>query len=110
MPIKRRKITGRPLLVATTALSVTISCTGSVVSGNLMPPPDVELCIDVEPDSAVVLVQNEAFADEECKPIMEGSYIVTATAEGYVDYEEQVDVFTDMTHQIIMDMDEGPNE
>jgi flagellar basal body rod protein FlgC len=101
MSIKRRKTTGKPLLIATAGVGLTVtSCIGKeVVSGNLMPPPMVELCIDVTPDEAAVTVDGVVVADEQCTQVYEGMVQVDANAEGYVDYSENVEVYEDMTHE-----------
>lgn len=61
---RRRKLSGRPLLVATAATAMLVGCGGSGKAspdpppppGNLMPPPSrmIELCVDAEPDGAKV--------------------------------------------------------
>ena len=106
MSIQRRKRIGKPLLVATAGVGLTVSsCTGKEGFGNLMPPPTedmVELCIDVTPDNADVTVQGVPVADEECIQTYQGTHIVEATSEGYEDYTDYVDVTNDMTHTFEM--------
>ena len=105
MTIKRRKTNGKPLLLATASVGLTITaCIGKeVTSGNLMPPPMVELCIEVEPETAQVTVNTVTVADGECTTVYEGSITIEATAEGYLDYSEVVDVYEETTtHNIEM--------
>ena len=102
MPLKRRKKIGATLLVA--GAGVTVSMTGACigVSGNLMSPPMVPFCIEVEPEDAEVYVEATVVANGECVEYYQGDHVtVTATADGYQDYEEEV-VVSDDPHVIEM--------
>ena len=107
MSVKRRKTKGKPLLLATAGVGLTVSaCNGGMkpeVSGNLMPPPmvETELCIDVTPDNALVIVQGVVVADEQCTNTY-GSVQIEATADGYEDYSEVIMVDENMTHAFEM--------
>ena len=80
----------------------------SGVTGNLMPPPEIELCVDVTPDNAVVNISGAVdgdgtMADGDCESIYENMTIaITATAEGYEDYEEEQLFAEDSLHTIVM--------
>ena len=105
MNIYRRKTKGTPLLIATAGMGLTISaCVGkTVTSGNLMPPPMMELCIEVEPETAEVTIDDMLVADGECTQIYTETAIVEATAEGYQDYSAEVPVVEGTTtHNIEM--------
>lgn len=75
---RRRRIQGRPLLVATAAAAMVIGCSGGTKKeapppGNLMPPPtmDIEVCVDTVPEGAKVSLQastNTEFS-ERCETI-----------------------------------------
>ena len=96
MNIRKRKTKGKPLLVATASLGMAVSgCNGKVgpeVSGNLMPPPFLELCIEVEPETAAVTVEGENVPDGQCTQVYSSTVLVEATAEGYEEYSEEVSV------------------
>ena len=101
MSIKRRRTKGKPLLIATAGVGLTVSACNGIkpeVSGNLMPPPMAELCIDVTPDDAVVTVEGAVVADEQCTSVYGGYAEIEATADGYEDYSEVLTVDEDMTH------------
>ena len=84
---------------------------GDPVSGNLMAPPLIDFCIDVEPETAEVTVNNEVVADGGCIDAYEGQVAsVEASAEGYQDYSEQVPITGAMTHAIEMQPIEEPEE
>ena len=80
------------------------------VSGNLMPAPSLELCIEVEPEEAEVLVDTAPVADGACTYVYTEEVQITATAEGYEDYMETVPVPEDMTHTITMTPLEVPGD
>ena len=108
--IKRRKSIGGSLLTAASVAGSTLvmsSCVGKeVVSGNLMPPPEIELCIEVTPEDAVVTVQHSwgqaDIPDGSCERVGEGSMEISATADGYEEHTEVIDIFEDTTHEIEM--------
>lgn len=85
---RRRPITGKPLLVASAAAAVlAVGCgtgKGGMVTGNLMPPPAVELCVSVTPESATVTLNGEPFTDA-CVERDEGSpATIVVSAPGYI--------------------------
>ena len=116
MKFKRRKQLGTALLTATFSFGVsvvgcvdnkdtddsddiTISPFDSGFAGNLMAPPTVDFCIDVTPDDANVTVDGDPIADEECIQTFDGNNVrVEATAEGYLDYLEDVEVNNNTNH------------
>ncbi|MFT4974250.1 MAG: hypothetical protein ACI8S6_000132 [Myxococcota bacterium] len=103
MKIRRRALTGTPLLVASAGAMLTIASCSGATSGNLVAPARVELCVTVDPDEAVVTVEGiELPADDRCTDIYEGPNTITATAEGFVDYSEQLEFYEDTTHNIEM--------
>ncbi|MCO4748325.1 MAG: hypothetical protein KC912_26255 [Proteobacteria bacterium] len=84
---RRRKITGKPLLVASAAAVLAVGCgtgKGGIVTGNLMPPPTVELCVSVTPESATITLNGEPFT-AGCVESYEGSpATLVVSAPGYV--------------------------
>jgi|GEM_PF-5321062 len=104
MKIKRRKKIGTALLTATTSSILITACdiVNPSVSGNLMPQPSFELCIEVEPENAAVLVESQPVADGTCTEVYYTLIQVQATAEGYQDYEETIQVTESTTHSINM--------
>ena len=125
MKINRRRAVGQLLLGGVVAAGV-IGCTAdkedtlmgdtdfnivadSGVTGNLMPPPEIQLCVDVTPDNAVVNISgavdgNVTIADGDCEGIYENmTILITATAEGYEDHEEEQLFTEDTLHTIVMD-------
>ena len=120
MKIIKRKQFGKALLTASIGLGVSVvgcidnkdddTLNGSEVvnddtsySGNLMPPPMVELCIDVTPDEANVTVNETTVSDGECTDIYEGNPAdIEASAEGYENFSETITVTEDMTYAIEM--------
>ncbi len=116
MKIIKRKQIGKALLTASIGLGVSVvGCiddkgddtlkgesfvnNDSAFSGNLMPPPMVELCIDVTPDEAIVTVNETSVLDGECTDIYEGNPAeINANAEGYENYSETITVSENMTH------------
>ena len=114
MKIIRRKKIGTALLTATTSSLLITACDviKPSVSGNLMPAPTFELCIEVEPETANVIVDSSEVLDGECRNVYAPSAQVTATAEGYQDYEQIIDISEDTTHTITMipESEEGGND
>ena len=99
MIIKRRKLSGKPLLLATAATAITISgCaagenSGPIASNPMAPPEYFEFCIEVDPKTAQVTLDGEPMVDGECKDsVIEGDHEIAATAEGYRDYSEQINL------------------
>ena len=106
MSIRRRRKIGTALLIAGTGISMTVAG-GCATSGNLMAPQSysplmVELCIEVEPETASVTVNQESVADGECIEAYGYTASIEATAEGYEDYIEEIEISTSMTHTIEM--------
>ena len=106
MSIKRRKTTGKPLMLATAGLAVTACVGKEVTSGNLMPPQTIELCIEVEPENATVTVDGGptpgTLADGECRDFYDGRVEIEATAEGYQDYSETIELYAPTLLEIEM--------
>jgi hypothetical protein len=109
MKIHRRRVSGRPLLVASAGAALTlVACgekeeTGSFTSGNLVAPPEVELCVTVEPAEAVVTVDGAPLAKGGCQSVYEGTHALHAEATGYRPFDQSVDVTKDMTFPIAME-------
>lgn len=62
-----------------------------LVSGNLMPPPMVNVCIEVEPHTASVLVDGVKTTDGTCTQVdLSAVVVIEATADGYQKYEKQI--------------------
>jgi hypothetical protein len=105
MTIRRRNLTGTPLLVATAGAAISlVGCDGivSTSSGNLVAPPMVELCVNLDPVEAVALVDGQDFEADGCLDVYEGSHFLQAEAEGYLPYAETIEVNGDTTHDIVM--------
>lgn len=98
--VHRRSLKGRALLVASAV--VVTGCSGGGAVGNLVAPPMVELCVTVEPAEAEVAVDGAPLDADGCNTVYEGEHTVTATADGYAPYEEQVEVTGDTDHDITM--------
>ena len=81
----------------------------SGVVGNLMAPPEIELCIDVTPESAVVNVTGAidgagTLSDDECEIIYgDITVMISATADGYEDFETEQYFAEDTVYTIVMD-------
>lgn len=97
----RRPFTGKPLLVTTAGIALSVvACSGGKSgpkddfgpTGNLVAPPTVQVCVTVEPAEAKVQVQGIALDSLNCIDIYGGSAQVIAEAEGYEKYDETVDV------------------
>ena len=103
MAINKRKTIGMAILSATGA-QLFVGCgEKAVTSGNLMAPEMVDLCIEVEPESAAVTVDGTSVDDGSCVSVYEYTTVsITAIAEGYDNYEEELLVETDTTHTITM--------
>jgi len=108
MKVRRRRLSGRPLLVATSAgVALTITSCADSTSGNLVAPPQVQLCVEVVPDEATVSVDGVEWTDERCEDVWEGLHTVDAVAEGYEDYSEEVMVDSPTTHEVTMVEESG---
>ena len=95
MKVRQRRVTSTPLLLATSGLTITLmgcSVIEPEVTGNLMPPPMVELCIEVEPKMAQVTVRGVPVSSGKCVEMFSTLVQVEATAEGYEPYKENLDV------------------
>ena len=95
----RRRMSGRPLLVAS---SVLVASCGAGPVGNLVAPPMYELCVTVVPAEAEVTIDQQPLEADGCNTTWEGTHVVAATAEGYVPYEAEVQLSADTTHDITM--------
>ena len=107
MKIKRRRMRSRPLLAATGSATLLAGCVTGATSGNLVAPPMIELCVEVEPPEAeaAVTIDGWALEDDGCNEV-EGwtTHTVEATAEGYQDYAEDVEVEEDLTIKEVMEL------
>jgi hypothetical protein len=97
---RRRRLTGKGLLVAS-AGAVFVSC-GGTTSGNLVAPPMHELCLETDPDSAIVTANAMDVAADGCTVLDEGDVSLTATADGFEPYEEVIRLLSPTTHTIEM--------
>lgn len=95
---KRRRIQGKPLLLASTTVAIAVGCAGGsnppIRTGNLMPPPMMkgEVCITVTPEDAAVTLDGMA-VDEPCEAIeSHGMVTVEATAPGHEPYSQSVEL------------------
>ena len=88
--MKPRPLNGKSLLLASAGAALIGSCAEPTV-GNYF-PPGPELCVDSVPADAQVLVDRYELRDDGCTEVYDDSAIVTATAEGYLPFEETVDV------------------
>lgn len=105
----RRRPSGTSLLRATSG--VFVMSAGCVITGNLVSPPMVQLCTTVEPAEATVLVNNGALDEDGCTSVCDGcSVSITATADGYQDYEETLVVNGDSDHSIELEEDVGDTD
>lgn len=106
MSIKRRALRGAPLLVASAGAVLAVGCDGGSIgttSGNLVAPPEVELCVNATPEEAAVQIDGQDLNVETgCNSVWEGSHEITATAEGYDPYSETVEVYGDTTKEIVL--------
>lgn len=72
-------------------------------TGNLMAPPMINFCVEVEPELAAVKVDQMTVAAGKCTAVFRGSkVIVNSSAEGYQNYKKEVFVEKDTTHTIKM--------
>lgn len=100
---RRRLAVGRTLLAASSGMVMVYSGCSAAVSGNLVAPPLVELCITAEPETAEVKLDVATLDEAGCAPVYQASVVsIVATAEGYEDYEESLSVEADMTHAIAL--------
>lgn len=104
MNIKRRKRIGNTLLIAGAGASIAMGCNRrSIISGNLMPPPMSELCIEVKPQEAAVRINSFPLTNENCISSYDGgNALIEATAEGYQDYTKEIIVMGPTNHVIEM--------
>lgn len=92
---RRRPLTGRPLLIATTA-ALSAGCNGKSVDnapvGNLMPPAPM-LCVTTLPEGASVAF-NGAPAENNCFPVRSSDTTVMlhVFAPGYQPYQDEVEL------------------
>lgn len=89
---KRRPIHTTPLLVASTGLAVALGCGGGSILphdsppvGNLMAPPMVsgEVCVDVTPADAKVIIEGVETTDRCTSVETYGSFTIEVSAPGY---------------------------
>lgn len=114
---KRRKLQGRPLLVASAGAALAVGCGGGQVpirTGNLMPPPEPDhgvICVTVTPEEAVetVTVHGQVSSGpEHCVPVVaEGSVVVEVSAPGYTTYTTMVDLAEEVQLSVELEP-EGP--
>jgi hypothetical protein len=108
---RRRPLNGRPLLVASAGIAMTIGCRTPEPPmeppGNLMAPPmvDGELCIDVVPAGAKITVDGVAVTTP-CVPehgYQGQTYAVHAEAPNFLPVDQPVALSPKMTVSITLD-------
>jgi len=99
-------MTGTPLLFAGSVVAgLSLGCAGGeeeFVTGNLVAPPTVQLCVDATPPEATVKVDGGALGEDGCVMVMEGDVAITAEAEGYDAHEETLQVTAEMKHSVAL--------
>jgi hypothetical protein len=105
---RRRKLTTRSLLVASG--SMVLACSGvttksdtGMVTGNLMPPPMIELCVVPTPAEAQIQIQGVDVDDKGCRNVYNGEIAISVTAEGHKPFSETVLVNVDTTHPVALE-------
>ena len=120
MGIKRRKRIGKPLLTATAATTITFASCYMGPVGNLMAAPNItELCVDVTPDHAELMIYPTystwdfnpdggiggfQINDEECVETHGGFGVVTAKAQGFVDVKIDYNLNEHERNDVAIDM------
>ena len=104
MTIRRRVLSGTPLLVAAAGAALVTACSGDddFVTGNLVAPPSAQICIDATPPEAAVKVYGSPVGEDGCEIVEQGEVRLTAEAEGYEPYEETLQVSEDTRHTITL--------
>jgi len=108
MNIRRRALSGAPLLVAVAgAAALVTACSGGdddddFVTGNLVAPPSAELCVDATPPEATVQIYGSPLGEDGCQIVELGEVRITAEAEGHGPYEETLQVSEDTRHAITL--------
>jgi len=118
MSIARRVLRGTPLLVSAAGAIVTIASGGcsKVVHphpvGNLMPPPTMEVCVQVTPADAAaqVTLDGQAVDERGCAYVDRGMDTVTVDiqAEGYAPVHESAPAEAGQTLQYTLTPAEAP--
>ena len=98
----RRNISRVPLVVFSLACTLLLGCLGTTSStfdpernqgkkgtGNAL-PPSTALCIDVEPQTALVTVGGKALPESGCVDVYQSMIKVEAKAEGYQEYSDNI--------------------
>jgi len=102
MELRRRKLTGVPLLVAGVGAVGVVGCGTVATSGNLVAPPMYEVCVTVVPPDATVTIDAEPVDADGCLDVYEGSHQLDASAEGYVPYSETINVTENTTYDVVL--------
>ena len=105
---RQRRLTGKPLLLATAGVALAVGCggvgkKGGEVMGNLMPPPKTRghLCVEVTPPDALVEIDGH-LESKRCSFVeaYDGQFILRVTAKGYADWQEGVELKPEQTLKI----------
>lgn len=96
----RRRLIGRPLMLASAGMA--LGCTGfgnninddmGYVTGNLVAPPMVQLCVKATPDTATVEIDGQTLGETGCQDAWEGSSaLIRVSAEGFETHEQTIAV------------------
>lgn len=92
MKVKRRRRQGKSLLTASAGLSVMVM--GFSGCGNLMPPPNVEVCVTTNTDDADIKIDEFSIDESGCASLYIGSNEtkIEVSADGFEPYSESVEV------------------
>lgn len=96
---------GVPLLVTAAGAVVTIASGGCRPTvGNLMPPPQVKVCVEVEPARAEVRIEGRVPDEDGCVEVYDdGGVNVQASAPGYAPYQAEITEVTAEPVQIVLE-------
>ena len=103
MKIRRRALTGAPLLIAGAGAAVAVSAC-ETTTGNLVAPPQVELCLDVEPEGLEFPVDVNGIRVDApgCEDVYVGDQLLQADVEGYELYEVLIGVTEPTEHTVVL--------
>jgi len=108
MKIRRRALTGAPLLIAGAGAAVAVSAC-ETTTGNLIAPPQVELCLEVEPEGLEfpVNVSGTRVNAPGCEDVYVGEHLIQVDVEGYEFYEALLVLDAPTEHTIALTPDDA---